>query len=69
MKILKEGTPAKAVISCPHCKCEMEYTNLDLYEEFQTETYNYLSSSPATMMKKYYIKCPCCGEHIPVSKL
>lgn len=68
MKILKEGTPATAVISCPHCKCEMEYTNNDLHE---ASIYNNAScyTYPSNRIVKFYIKCPCCGEHITVNKL
>lgn len=70
MKILKEGTPATAVISCPHCRCEMEYTNKDMCEAI---TYNdgnsYLAAYPTKRLITFYIKCPCCGEHITVSKL
>lgn len=70
MKILKEGTPAKAVISCPHCRCEMEYTNKDMHEEIVYNDGNsYLAAYPTRRMATFYIQCPCCGEHITVSKL
>lgn len=65
MKILKEGTPATAVISCPSCKCEMEYTNKDMQEDYKN-LYNQLTT---ITRRDYYITCPCCGERIPVEKL
>lgn len=68
MKILKEGVPATAVISCPHCKCEMEYINSDLHEEITYGDAYYTTARPHKSIS-YYIKCPCCGEHITVRKL
>lgn len=68
MKVLKEGNPATAVISCPHCKCEMEYNNGDLYKESIYENYN-CTSYPQKKIETFYIKCPCCKEHITVRKL
>lgn len=68
MKILKEGIPAKAVISCQHCRCEMEYTNKDICTSSCTEK-SYLNAWPTSTKTSFYIKCPCCGEHISVSKL
>lgn len=65
MKILKEGIPATAVISCPHCKCEMEYNNSDLHEEITYDDAYYRASKSIS----YYIKCPCCGKRITVRKL
>lgn len=67
MKILKEGNPAKAVISCPHCKCEMEYTNKDIRESYGIEKYNSITAYPRNV--KYVISCPCCGEQISVRRL
>lgn len=58
MKILKEGTPAVAVISCPHCKCEMEYCNKDLYKTPVGVDMTCLRLVP----EEYHIICPCCGE-------
>ena len=65
MKILKEGTPAKAVISCSHCKCEMEYTNKDMQKDYES-AYSQVTS---LVRKELYVICPCCGEHITVQKL
>lgn len=67
MKILKEGNPRKAVISCQECGCEMEYTNADIQEHIET-SYNSLTY-PQLYTSLYYIKCPCCKEEITVNKL
>ena len=70
MKILKKGTPATAVISCPHCKCEMEYTNMDIHETYIDYTnQSSINMWPSNKEVIFYIKCPCCGEHIIVRKL
>lgn len=65
MKVLKEGTPATAIATCPHCKCEMEYTNKDMQEDYRSQ-YNQIT---AITKRGYYIVCPCCGECITVCKL
>lgn len=65
MRILKEGTPATAVTSCPHCKCEMEYTNQDMFPDYGNTVNQY--TYPVSRL--LCIKCPCCGEHITVNKL
>ncbi len=63
MKILEEGSPATAVVTCAHCKCKMEYTNLDLRKDYRSNEYYTLCRDI------FYIACPYCGEHIPVKKL
>lgn len=65
MKILKEGTPVTAVISCSHCKCEMEYCNKDLHKTSAGVDMPYLRLVP----EEYYIICPCCGKQIKVQRL
>lgn len=67
MKILKEGNPKKAVISCHECGCEMEYTNADMHTHIETN-YNTLTY-PLRSTKTYYLICPCCKEEIAVGKL
>lgn len=67
MKILKEGNPRKAVISCHECECEMEYTNADMSEEYEPTYNSAITTYPYS--KIYYIKCPCCKEKITVNKL
>ena len=67
MKILKEGNPAKAVISCPRCRCEMEYTNKDMHKAYGD--YGNQTCWPIPKNNNYRITCPCCGEEITVNKL
>lgn len=59
MKILKEGTPATAVISCPHCKCEMEYCNKDLYKTPVGVDMTCLRLVPGSHLRG--IGCPKCS--------
>lgn len=64
------GLPAEAVISCPHCKSELAYTNKDIQEHFMPV----LDSVRFTATKIvepaiYYIVCPICSEKINVNKL
>lgn len=65
MKILKEGTPATAVATCPHCGCKMEYTNKDMRKDYDSD----INQITALTRRGLYIECPCCGEHIAVNKL
>lgn len=67
MRILKEGNPRKAVISCHECGCEMEYTNADIQQHIETN-YNTLTY-PLQSTITNYIKCPCCKEALKVAKL
>ena len=68
MKILREGNPKKAVISCHECGCEMEYTNADIQTHIETNYYNAVTYPPHQNIT-YYIKCPCCKEELTVRKL
>lgn len=65
MKILQEGIPATAIATCSHCGCRIEYTNKDMRKDYDNDTnqISYISK------RNLYIECPCCGEHISVSKL
>lgn len=65
MRILKEGMPVMAVATCPHCNCEMEYSNKDIQKDYES-TWNQITS---ITNRTLYIVCPCCGEHITVQKL
>lgn len=65
MKILREGTPATAIVTCQHCSCQMEYTNKDMRIDYDSSN----NQITHIVKRNLYIECPCCGEHIVVNKL
>lgn len=50
MKIIKMGNLSVSRHICPHCDCEYEYNDKDVYTGYEL-TFQYA-----------YVICPCCGE-------
>lgn len=72
VKVIKEGTVLRKQIECPECHSVLEYSNINLNEDYNYEYANinvvsisYLSSE--SKKTEYYVKCPVCGFKVKAS--
>ncbi len=65
IKVIKENPVPTAQVTCRSCGSELEYTNADLYEDYEQP--NYSISANGVLFKNYHVHCPVCGCDTPAS--